>query len=70
MSTTTRDRLITAVSELMRVNGYSAVTVKQITTASNAPMGSLYHHFPGGKPQIAAEARAPPARPTSSCCLC
>ncbi|MFJ4650729.1 TetR/AcrR family transcriptional regulator [Nocardia sp. NPDC088792] len=56
MSTTTRDRLITAVGELMRSNGYSAVTVKQITAASNAPMGSLYHHFPGGKPQIAAEA--------------
>lgn len=56
MSTSTRDRLVTAVAELMRVQGYSAITVKQITTASGAPMGSLYHHFPGGKPQIAAEA--------------
>ncbi|WP_280358937.1 TetR/AcrR family transcriptional regulator [Nocardia otitidiscaviarum] len=56
MSTGTRTRLVTAVAELMRVHGYSAVTVKQITTASGAPMGSLYHHFPGGKPQIAAEA--------------
>ncbi|MGF6885351.1 AcrR family transcriptional regulator [Nocardia sp. GAS34] len=52
----TRDRLITAVGELMRGRGYSAVTVKQITAASRAPMGSLYHHFPGGKPQIAAAA--------------
>lgn len=40
----------------MRVQGYSAITVKQITVASGATMGSLYHHFPGGKPQIAAEA--------------
>ncbi|WP_245720239.1 TetR/AcrR family transcriptional regulator [Nocardia uniformis] len=56
MSTGTRDRLVTAVAELMRVQGYSAITVKQITAASGAPMGSLYHHFPGGKAQIAAEA--------------
>ncbi|MEV6767039.1 TetR/AcrR family transcriptional regulator [Nocardia sp. NPDC051030] len=56
LSTTTRDRLVTAVAELMRTHGYSAITVKQITTAARAPMGSLYHHFPGGKPQIAAEA--------------
>ncbi|WP_216902566.1 TetR/AcrR family transcriptional regulator [Nocardia alni] len=56
MSSGTRDRLVTAVGELMRGHGYSAVTVKQITIAAQAPMGSLYHHFPGGKPQIAAEA--------------
>ncbi|MBL1078458.1 TetR/AcrR family transcriptional regulator [Nocardia sp. 2] len=56
LSTTTRDRLVTAVAELMRTQGYSAITVKQITAAANAPMGSLYHHFPGGKAQIAAAA--------------
>ncbi|MFE3256419.1 TetR/AcrR family transcriptional regulator [Nocardia sp. NPDC059091] len=56
LSTTTRDRLVTAVAELMRVRGYSAITVKQITSASGAPMGSLYHHFPAGKSAIAAEA--------------
>ncbi len=47
---------MSAVAELMRVRGYSAITVKQITEAAQAQMGSLYHHFPGGKPQIAAEA--------------
>ncbi|GAB2546719.1 TetR/AcrR family transcriptional regulator [Nocardia heshunensis] len=56
LSTTTRDRLVIAVAELMRTQGYSAITVKQITTASAAPMGSLYHHFPAGKSAIAAEA--------------
>ncbi|GAB2446356.1 TetR/AcrR family transcriptional regulator [Nocardia tengchongensis] len=56
LSTTTRDRLVTAVAELMRAQGYSAITVKQITAASGAPMGSLYHHFPAGKSAIAAEA--------------
>lgn len=47
---------MSAVAELMRVHGYSAITVKQITAAAQAPMGSLYHHFPQGKVQIAAEA--------------
>ncbi|MGF0316216.1 TetR/AcrR family transcriptional regulator [Nocardia fluminea] len=56
MSTSTRERLVGAVAELMRVHGYSAITVKQITAAAQAPMGSLYHHFPQGKVQIAAEA--------------
>ncbi|MFJ2837510.1 TetR/AcrR family transcriptional regulator [Nocardia sp. NPDC087230] len=56
MSTATRDRLVVAVAELMRTHGYSAITVKQITAAAQAPMGSLYHHFPHGKVQIAAEA--------------
>ncbi|MFI8974767.1 TetR/AcrR family transcriptional regulator [Nocardia asteroides] len=56
MSTATRDRLVVAVAELLRTQGYSAITVKQITTAADAPMGSLYHHFPHGKVQIAAEA--------------
>ncbi|MFC4373415.1 TetR/AcrR family transcriptional regulator [Nocardia halotolerans] len=55
-SMATRDRLVTAVAELMRVHGYNAVTVKQITTAAQVTMGSLYHHFPHGKVQIAAEA--------------
>ncbi|WP_347567317.1 TetR/AcrR family transcriptional regulator [Nocardia sp. AG03] len=53
---TTRERLVVAVGELLRVHGYSAITVKQITAAAQAPMGSLYHHFPHGKVQIAAEA--------------
>ncbi|MFI5497881.1 TetR/AcrR family transcriptional regulator [Nocardia asteroides] len=56
MSTATRDRLVVAVAELLRTQGYSAITVKQITAAAAAPMGSLYHHFPHGKVQIAAEA--------------
>lgn len=56
MSTDTRDRLVTAMTELLRTRGYSGTSVKQITLAANAPMGSLYHHFPGGKPELAAVA--------------
>ncbi len=56
MSTSTRTRILTAASELMRRQGYGATSVKQLTAAAGAPIGSLYHHFPEGKQQIAAEA--------------
>ncbi|MFX0581300.1 TetR/AcrR family transcriptional regulator [Nocardia nepalensis] len=52
----TRDRIRTAMAELMRRQGYGATTVKQVSELAHAPMGSLYHHFPQGKQQIAAEA--------------
>jgi TetR/AcrR family transcriptional regulator, lmrAB and yxaGH operons repressor len=51
----TRDRIITASSELMRRNGYAGTGVKAILTASEAPYGSLYHHFPGGKEEVGVE---------------
>ncbi|OBF29590.1 TetR family transcriptional regulator [Mycobacterium sp. ACS1612] len=40
----------------MRHKGYGAVGMKDIAEASGAPIGSLYHHFRGGKVQIAREA--------------
>lgn len=56
MSTTTRERIVTATIELLRRQGYGATSVKAIAAAAQAPMGSLYHYFPEGKKQIAAEA--------------
>jgi AcrR family transcriptional regulator len=52
----TRERIVDASAELFRHQGYSATGVKQIVTAAEAPFGSLYHHFPGGKEQLGAEA--------------
>jgi AcrR family transcriptional regulator len=51
----TRERIVTASSELMRRNGYAGTGVKAILTASDAPYGSLYHHFPGGKEELGVE---------------
>ena len=56
VSSPTAERIVTSTAELMRRQGYGATTVKQITTAAHAPIGSLYHHFPRGKHQIAAAA--------------
>lgn len=56
MARSTREAILTAAAELMRRKGYRAVSVKDIAAASGAPIGSLYHHFRGGKTQIAREA--------------
>ena len=52
----TRTRIVTAMTELLRRQGYGSTGMKQLVAASGAPIGSLYHHFPGGKREIAAEA--------------
>jgi AcrR family transcriptional regulator len=54
--TSTRERIVDASAELFRRQGYSATGVKQIVTAAQAPFGSVYHFFPGGKEQLGAEA--------------
>jgi AcrR family transcriptional regulator len=53
---TTRERLVDASAELFRQQGYNATGVKQIVTKAQAPFGSMYHFFPGGKAELGAEA--------------
>ncbi len=55
MASTTKDRIIDSSAELFRRQGYAGTGVKQIVAAANAPFGSLYHFFPGGKEQLGAE---------------
>jgi AcrR family transcriptional regulator len=52
----TRERIVSTSAELFARQGYNATGVKQIVTAAQAPFGSLYHFFPGGKAQLGAEA--------------
>jgi AcrR family transcriptional regulator len=51
----TRDRIITATAELFRRRGYNGTGLKQVTRAAEAPIGSVYHFFPGGKDELAEE---------------
>jgi AcrR family transcriptional regulator len=51
----TRERIVEQSAELFRLQGYNATGVKQIVEAAQAPFGSLYHFFPGGKEQLGAE---------------
>jgi AcrR family transcriptional regulator len=55
MSTPTRQRIVEAGADLLRVKGYTGTGVKEIVAAAGAPFGSLYHHFPGGKEQLGEE---------------
>jgi AcrR family transcriptional regulator len=55
MAVNTKERLVQSSAELFRRQGYSATGIKQILAAANAPFGSLYHFFPGGKEQLGAE---------------
>jgi AcrR family transcriptional regulator len=56
LARSTRESILTTAAELMRRKGYAAVGMKDIVAGSGAPIGSLYHHFPRGKVQIAREA--------------
>ena len=46
---TTKERILYASAELFRRKGYSGTGLKEVTVQAQAPFGSLYHHFPGGK---------------------
>jgi AcrR family transcriptional regulator len=50
--TATRDRIIVASNELFRRYGYNGTSLSQISTASGATTGSIYHFFPGGKEDL------------------
>jgi TetR/AcrR family transcriptional repressor of lmrAB and yxaGH operons len=52
----TRDRILSAARQLFQQRGYYAVGTAEILAASDSPKGSMYHHFPDGKEQIAIEA--------------
>ncbi|MER7015828.1 TetR/AcrR family transcriptional regulator [Saccharopolyspora sp. NPDC000359] len=44
------------MAELLRVHGYAATSIQQLAHAAEVPVGSIYHHFPGGKREVAAAA--------------
>lgn len=54
----TRVRLVESAAELFSRQGYAATGVKTVLAAAEAPYGSLYHFFPGGKEQLGAAALA------------
>jgi len=54
--TNKREQIIQAASALFERYGYHATGLAQILESSQAPKGSLYYYFPGGKEQLAEEA--------------
>jgi AcrR family transcriptional regulator len=52
----TDQRIVRSMAELLRVQGYAATGLQQLARAAGAPTGSIYHHFRGGKREVAAAA--------------
>jgi AcrR family transcriptional regulator len=55
MPAETRSRIVNASAELFRRQGYAGTGLKQIATEAEAPFGSIYHFFPGGKAELGEE---------------
>ena len=51
-----RQRLILSALDLLRTQGLAATSVREVAKHAQAPLGSTYHYFPGGKSQIVKEA--------------
>ncbi|MET8539332.1 TetR/AcrR family transcriptional regulator [Kitasatospora sp. NPDC004799] len=48
--------MVRATSRLLQRQGYEGTGIKQISREAEATLGSVYHFFPGGKQELAAEA--------------
>jgi len=51
-----RERLIAGARRLLAEKGYAGMELRDVAEVGDAPRGSIYHHFPGGKSQLAIEA--------------
>ncbi len=49
----TRIRLIRAAITQFQLHGYNGTSTQDVLDVSGIPRGSLYHHFPGGKADLA-----------------
>ncbi|SDS60617.1 TetR/AcrR family transcriptional regulator, lmrAB and yxaGH operons repressor [Halopseudomonas sabulinigri] len=54
----TRSRLINTMQRSLQRNGLHGTGLTQLLSLAKAPKGSLYHHFPGGKEELALAAIA------------
>ncbi len=52
----TRDRLVDAMLHALRTRGFHGVGLSELLVEAQAPKGVLYHHFPGGKTELAVAA--------------
>jgi TetR/AcrR family transcriptional repressor of lmrAB and yxaGH operons len=56
MTGDTRKKMVRSAAELIRTRGFNAASFSEVVAASGAPRGSIYHHFPRGKEQLAEDA--------------
>lgn len=51
-----RDAMLDSAIVLFRERGVAATSLRDVVAHSGAPRGSIYHHFPGGKDELARDA--------------
>jgi TetR/AcrR family transcriptional repressor of lmrAB and yxaGH operons len=51
-----RALLLNGARQLLAEKGYAGMELRDVAERGKAPRGSIYHHFPGGKRQLAVEA--------------
>ncbi|MCM6771881.1 TetR/AcrR family transcriptional regulator [Nocardia sp. CDC159] len=53
---TAREQMLNSAAALFRERGVDATSMADVVEHAHAPRGSIYHHFPDGKAQLAEEA--------------
>ena len=56
MTKESRASMVRSAASLIRTRGVSATSFSDVLADSGAPRGSIYHHFPRGKEQLAGDA--------------
>src|SRR5271168_3347953 len=47
-----RTRMVAGAVRLLATKGVEGTSFAEVLEATDSPRGSLYHHFPGGKPEL------------------
>lgn len=56
MTSESRAGMVRSAASLIRTRGVTATSFSEVLADSGAPRGSIYHHFPKGKEQLAGDA--------------
>jgi AcrR family transcriptional regulator len=56
MSRESKAKMVRSAASLIRTRGVHATSFSDVLADSGAPRGSIYHHFPQGKDQLASDA--------------
>src|SRR5829696_5711510 len=52
----TRRKMVAGAARAIGTRGVGAMSLRDLAKEAGVPLGSTYHHFPGGKAQLAEEA--------------
>ncbi len=52
----TRERMLLSAVALLRERGAAGISIDAVLARSEAPRGSVYHHFPGGRNEMIIDA--------------